>query len=469
MTEEEIRAAVLAALVDYESFKKERRFRQVKTTFKGTVLATVLGSSGIMAANQDKASQPAANRVQQTSAQPLDRAKQSGRSVQRQFIPGAAHFGLNEHQLTEANKTRLKALARQLPSSAVVNIVGRADSVGGHAYNKNLSEKRASSVKRYLSSLGIKVKNVSGEVSDYNPDSWLLRRADLVVEHAEAAQVAINLPPVLDLYAAPIAVSQVKAEDKVNPDMMMDPGRDLHASMRPQQANTYPPNMLVATEEQKVSQSSTMTQKTAQNESPLKVSAKAHRVKGVAHFALNQAELTAAHKDRLDSFRHQLPRHVVLTVIGRTDATGEPAHNQSLGKQRALAVARYLASKGIKVASTGVKIANARDDGWEARRVDILINHKAAGTRKSIKLPPLAQRKAKTQTEAPVEKPASAPAQTSKSADKTAQALDPVKFKASLPPGYDNPYWWDEQTKASSTQLDKTSWSGKASGSSRRF
>ena len=323
--------------------------------------------------------------------------------------------------------------------------------------------------------LGIKVKSVSGVVSDYNPDSWMLRRADLVIEHAEAAQLAINLPPVLDLYTAPDTVRQARVVDKVRPEMMMDPGQDLQASMR-SQANAYPPNMLIAADGQNASQAAGKAQKAGQAESPLKVSAKAHRVKGVAHFALNQAELTAAHKDRLDSFRHQLPKHVVLTVIGRTDATGEPAHNHSLGKQRALAVARYLASKGVKVASTGVKMANAKDDGWEARRVDILINHKTAGSRKSIKLPPLAHHKGITTAKAPVEKAlvpaektAPTPTHSAKNTDKTAQALDPAKFKATLPPGYDNPYWWDEQTKASSAQLDKTSWSGKASGSSRRF
>jgi len=54
MTQDELREAVFEALLDYESFKKTRRLKALKKALKGTMVATMISSTGLMAAGQGR-------------------------------------------------------------------------------------------------------------------------------------------------------------------------------------------------------------------------------------------------------------------------------------------------------------------------------------------------------------------------------------------------------------------------------
>ena len=84
------------------------------------------------------------------SAAPAQRAAAAGR---RSALALPVQFALDSADLQPAAKPQLDALAagiRQLPSTAAVVIEGHADARGTDAYNEQLSQKRAASVKRYL-------------------------------------------------------------------------------------------------------------------------------------------------------------------------------------------------------------------------------------------------------------------------------------------------------------------------------
>lgn len=73
-------------------------------------------------------------------------------------------------------------------------------------------------------------------------------------------------------------------------------------------------------------------------------------VKETIGFAHGKAEIEPASMDLLDAVAKILTTTMSiskLTIEGHTDTTGEPAANQPLSEERALAVKKYLESKGV--------------------------------------------------------------------------------------------------------------------------
>ncbi|MCL2178103.1 MAG: OmpA family protein [Cystobacterineae bacterium] len=72
------------------------------------------------------------------------------------------YFGFDESQLSFAAQSELSSLAnclKQTPMS--LNVEGHADERGTEEYNLQLSNRRAASVKRYLSTLGVKADRLN--------------------------------------------------------------------------------------------------------------------------------------------------------------------------------------------------------------------------------------------------------------------------------------------------------------------
>jgi outer membrane protein OmpA-like peptidoglycan-associated protein len=113
-------------------------------------------------------------------------------------------------------------------------------------------------------------------------------------------------------------------------------------------------------------------------------------IKGIVHFATGSSALATAHKERLDLLIQQLPDDAELIVVGRTDATGSPATNIKLGKNRARSVAKYLAGRGITVKSIASKTEDSGVKGWASRRVDIVVSH-SSSKKMVVTLPTLAR------------------------------------------------------------------------------
>jgi outer membrane protein OmpA-like peptidoglycan-associated protein len=71
--------------------------------------------------------------------------------------PVSVFFAFNKYEIDSFSRQRLDGLVKYLAKykNYTLKISGYCDSVGGNAYNDRLSEKRASSAKRYLVSRGI--------------------------------------------------------------------------------------------------------------------------------------------------------------------------------------------------------------------------------------------------------------------------------------------------------------------------
>jgi outer membrane protein OmpA-like peptidoglycan-associated protein len=196
MTQDELRAAVLAALIDYDTLKKTRRIKAVKKALHGTVMATVIGSTSINAADSERnqpiqnTSTPNAALVQVKS----ENLRASDEKVHRQTIVGVAHFGLNHFTLAAAHKDRLMDLVRQLPEGAELTVIGSTDASGGHAHNMKLGKHRARSVAQFLSAQGVKIHAIDSQISNAKHSGWMARSVDIVVSYSAAQAVAINLP-----------------------------------------------------------------------------------------------------------------------------------------------------------------------------------------------------------------------------------------------------------------------------------
>lgn len=61
-------------------------------------------------------------------------------------------FGFDKFELTKEGRAELDKLAAQISNSGVVVVTGYADQIGKPEYNQKLSERRAESVAKYLSS-----------------------------------------------------------------------------------------------------------------------------------------------------------------------------------------------------------------------------------------------------------------------------------------------------------------------------
>ena len=74
-------------------------------------------------------------------------------------------------------------------------------------------------------------------------------------------------------------------------------------------------------------------------------------VKETIGFSHGKSEIEESSKDLLDAVARILVNTTAitrLTIEGHTDTTGEPAANQPLSEERALAVKKYLESKGVE-------------------------------------------------------------------------------------------------------------------------
>ena len=113
--------------------------------------------------------------------------------VKHHIVTGVTHYALNGHSLASAHKERLMELIKQLPLDAELTVIGRTDSNGIQAYNKNLGKSRAKAVANFLASHGVKIKAVGAKDSSNKQTGWMARRVDIVVDSAQAS-LAINLP-----------------------------------------------------------------------------------------------------------------------------------------------------------------------------------------------------------------------------------------------------------------------------------
>ena len=101
-------------------------------------------------------------------------------------------FGYNSAELTDVAKDYLKPVGEAMASEKLHSldfvVEGHTDAVGGYAYNKNLSEERAKSVKRFLvdvfliepSRIQIIGKGKSELLDPKNPQSEINRRVRIV-------------------------------------------------------------------------------------------------------------------------------------------------------------------------------------------------------------------------------------------------------------------------------------------------
>ena len=111
-------------------------------------------------------------------------------------------------------------------------------------------------------------------------------------------------------------------------------------------------------------------------------------------FAFDDAALNAQDQEMLDRFTHIVRDYyptAIVTVEGFTDAAGSPEYNMRLGQLRAESVKDYLVMSGqitpdrVRAVSYGEEmqrliepgVAGPGDDGWQNRRVVLVIDHSA--------------------------------------------------------------------------------------------
>ncbi len=129
-------------------------------------------------------------------------------------------------------------------------------------------------------------------------------------------------------------------------------------------------------------------------------------------FDVDKADLSAAHKQKLDGFAKRLKAALasspnsIVTIVGYADAPGSEPHNLALGQHRADAARDYLVSKGVSAdqlhaSSLGEALPVVATKGYEARnrRVEIDVIE-----RTFFKSPPAAPPPAPA-TPQPAEKP----------------------------------------------------------------
>ena len=93
------------------------------------------------------------------------------------------------------------------------------------------------------------------------------------------------------------------------------------------------------------------------------------------YFDVDSAALGAPSKERLDRVADCMKRHEVdhATIVGQTDPSGTPQHNDQLGLERARVVAEYLKNRGvpaeqIRVRSKGELASAQNRDLWPVER-----------------------------------------------------------------------------------------------------
>jgi outer membrane protein OmpA-like peptidoglycan-associated protein len=457
MTQDELRAAVLAALIDYETVKKKRRFKALKKALQGTMVATVIGSTGLMAANQSRNNQVRDISAVMSSSTMTRSAttNQSQESSLHKLISGVAFFSFNNKALTPAHEEQLAEMVKQLPTDAEITVIGCTDGWGNQSYNKNLGMQRAQAVANYLTNHGVKVKTITSKVSQNLQASWLARRVDIVVN-------PVMSPPDQN------SPSQAKQH------FLQQYEPKIEANL-PKQAIDYHNTIMEALiESEKKGQHGSKMRTEAKSDSasdnynyrakPEQAGRFRQKVSGVVHFGLNRHSLASAHKERLMELVVRLPRDAELTVIGRTDPLGADDYNKTLGMQRAKSVAIFLANQGAKVKAVGSKVSSGKYAGWAARRVDIIVDSKLTGS--PINLPPPVTTTSNPATTAqprqnrPI---SSINGKKARAIEKdVSRLINRARYVFNVPQTEqapeDNSLWWDSTEKVNGDCLDKTAW-----------
>jgi len=95
------------------------------------------------------------------------------------------HFDFDKYSLTTLAKQQISGMADCLKSSgAHYTLEGHADERGTDEYNLHLSQRRAASVKKYLTDLGVPAKNLDTigygfhrpAVQGHNEEAWAANR-----------------------------------------------------------------------------------------------------------------------------------------------------------------------------------------------------------------------------------------------------------------------------------------------------
>lgn len=363
LTQKELKVALLEALLDYETFKKTRRLNSLKKTLQGTMIATLISSTGVLTANQGRNNQVKEKdtvvNVNTFTTYPLSDI--STDTKQNKYIPGIAHFGFNKHRLASSQQARLLQLINQLPKDLEVSVIGRTDSTGNTRYNEKLGKLRAQAVARVLEQYGVKIKAIDSKSSSGLTENWMKRRVDIIVHSAHEPILLNNTtgvnPVVADSTSKP-------GESRLNQNALQYSDKSLI-----NKASASAANDKIA----EISSQETIVKITSPGVPEFPVY-KRQVLRGVSHFASTNHELTWAHKERLIELIKQLPKSAELTVIGRTESNGQENVMSELGMQRAKTVANFLASFGVKVKAVGSRQSSDNFTGWGARRVDIVVD-----------------------------------------------------------------------------------------------
>lgn len=356
LTQDQLREVVLAALLDYETLKKTRRLKAVKKTLQGTMVATLIGSAGVMAANQGRSNQVREASAIMAPASNVTSAitKLSTVPPEPKFIPAVAHFGFNRYTLSDSQKERLEILIKQIPKNSEITVIGLTDNSGSQNQNKKIGKLRARSVADFMTAHGLKVKTIESKVSNDMPENWMERRVDILVD-------SLLEPFFLNLTSPEKQQSPVASQAQPNSSPVFHPIDNKSIQQETNRSEQVENKLFV--------------ENTKSQDAKAEKSAKQRqRVHGVVHFALNSFELASAHKERLKELIAQLPKDSELMVIGRTESNGAENTIEKLGSLRAKSVATFLASNGMKVVAVGSRDVRDGFTGWGARSVDIIVD-----------------------------------------------------------------------------------------------
>ena len=157
----------------------------LKSTLSMTAVLIALGMSSCTD-DKKKPTEPVAPVGTETPAAPSDAASTA------ELKPTPIYFGFDDYTHSSEAQTTLTAMAEGMKAqkSAVIQIEGHCDERGTVEYNLALGERRAQSVKNFLSQLGVEGARLStisyGEekpvVQGHSEDAWSKnRRAEFVV------------------------------------------------------------------------------------------------------------------------------------------------------------------------------------------------------------------------------------------------------------------------------------------------
>lgn len=161
--------------------------RQIKSFVKLGFLALASMVIGVTACTSDKTPEEAVDGSR--TEIPAEPGSDTGA-----YQPENVYFGFDQHNITSsahANLDQLGAYLQKNPS-VKVEVAGHADERGGEEYNMALGERRAYSVKNYLTKLGVeesRIKTISygklrPAVSGHDTESWAKnRRAEFTLSN----------------------------------------------------------------------------------------------------------------------------------------------------------------------------------------------------------------------------------------------------------------------------------------------